>query len=79
MMNFPIANPLIGIGAPLGSSVSFGEAGGMLMVVGVVLAVVILAVGVAPLFDRSRRRVAARRTRTSQVAMPNMETTGARR
>jgi len=77
MMNFPIANPLIGIGAPLGSSVSFGEAGGMLMVVGVVLAVVILAVGVAPLFDRSRRRVAARRTRTRQAPVPSMEVRGA--
>jgi hypothetical protein len=79
MMSFPYTNPLIGLGAPPAFSVSFGGVGGLMMVVGVVLAVVILAVGVAPLFDKSRKRVAARRTRTRQAPVPSMEVRGAHR
>ena len=79
MMTFPVANPLIAIGVPLEARISFGVPGGLMMAVGILLAVVIVAVGVAPYLAGIRRRVVARRLRAPQVAMPSMGARGAHR
>jgi hypothetical protein len=79
MMTFPVANPLIATGFPLTSSISFGVPGGMMIVVGILLAVVIVGVGAAPSIARSWRQFVARGVRTPQVALRNLATRGAHR
>jgi len=79
MMNIPLTNPLMTIGFPvwsgLGVEVAWGLTG-----VGLVLAVVILAVGVAAHFQGPRRpRVIKRRPRSSQIAGPSLAARGAHR
>jgi hypothetical protein len=79
MMNIPLTNPLMTIGFPVGSSLGVAVAWG-LMAVGLVLAVVILAVGAAAhLQSPRRRRVIERRTRSSPIAGPSMAARGAHR
>ena len=78
MTNIPLTNPLMTIGFPVGASLGFDVAWG-LTAVGLVLAIVILAVGVAAHLQSPRRRVIRRRTRTSQIAAPSMAVRGAHR
>jgi hypothetical protein len=76
MMNIPLTNPLMTIGFPVGSSLGVDVAWG-LTAVGLVLAVVILAAGVAAHLQSPRRRVIERPTRTSPITGPSMAARGA--
>jgi hypothetical protein len=79
MMNIPLTNPLMTIGFPVWSSLAVEVAWG-LTGVGLVLAVVILAVGVAAHFQNPRRRrFIQRRTRSPQIAGPSLAARGAHR
>jgi len=77
MMNIPLTNPLMTIGFPFGSSLGFDVAWG-LMAVGLVCAIVILAVGGAAHLQNPRRRVIRWWTRTPRITGPSMAARGAR-
>jgi hypothetical protein len=79
MMNIPLTNPLMTMGFPVWSGLAIEVAWG-LTGVGLVLAVVILAVGVVAHFERpGRRRLIQRRTRSPQIAAPSLVARGAHR
>ena len=78
MINIPLTNPLMTIGFPVGASLGVDAAWG-LTAVGLVLAVVILAVGMAGRPKRPRRRAIERPARTSRIAEPSLAARGAGR
>ena len=78
MMNIPLTNPLMTIGFPVWSGLGVGTAWGVIAV-GLVLAVVILAIGVRAHFQSPRRPVIERRTRSVPIAGPSMVARGAHR